>query len=201
MCGYEKSRIAQNVASIDYNLLLHNPKLCEEWNYEKNDKRPESCYPYSDIKVWWKCSKCNYEWQSSISNRNLLNRGCPQCNNSNGERIIYEYLETNNIKFMLQYKFDDCKSKKSLPFDFAIFDNNNLKCLIEYQGQQHYEPIKYFGGVKKFEETKKRDQIKLNYCLQNNIPFLCIPYTEFNNIEAILNNFLLLNNQIKAVAI
>ena len=51
----------------------------------------------------------------------------------------------NNIKYTPEYTFDDCRNVFPLLFDFAVFDNrNDLFCLIEFQGRQHYEMIKYF---------------------------------------------------------
>lgn len=58
--------------------------------------------------------------------------------------------------------------------------------VIEYQGEQHYKPIEYFGGKKEFEERKRNDKIKRNYCRTNKIPYLEIKYTEFDRIEEIL---------------
>lgn len=55
-----------------------NPKLIEEWNYEKNgDKKPEHYTANSHKKVWWIC-KNGHEWQSTIASRSL-GRGCPYC--------------------------------------------------------------------------------------------------------------------------
>ena len=61
---------------------------------------------------------------------------------------------------------------------------------IEYDGQQHYKPIEKFGVEKAFEKTKFRDVIKNNYCKDNNINLLRIPYWDYNNIEKILNDYL-----------
>ena len=54
-------------------------KTMEEWNYEKNERlKPNSFTRFSNKKVWWKCMKCGYEWQSTINNRSKGN-GCPRC--------------------------------------------------------------------------------------------------------------------------
>ena len=81
-----------------------------------------------------------------------------------------------NIKFLPQYSFDDCKHIYVLHFDFAIFKDDKIIGLIEYDGRQHFEPIEFFGGEKGFEQTKKRDEIKNAYCKINNIPLLRLPY-------------------------
>lgn len=43
-----------------------------------------------------------------------------------------------------------------------------LKIGIEYQGLQHYEPVKYFGGKEAFEKNLERDEKKRNLCEINN---------------------------------
>ena len=62
--------------------------------------------------------------------------------------------------------------------------------MIEYDGEQHFRPIEYFGGQKKFELQQKHDTIKNEYCKNNGIPLLRIPYFKYDNIEEELNNFL-----------
>ena len=64
----------------------------------------------------------------------------------------------------------------------------NLKYIIEYQGQQHYEPIERFGGIERFNLQQKYDNMKKEYCKKNNIQLLVIPYWE-NNIEKIIKEF------------
>lgn len=59
-------------------LLTLYPKLCLEWNYEKNiDIHPSFLRPRSDRKVWWKCQQ-GHEWEASVSNR-VSGTGCPFC--------------------------------------------------------------------------------------------------------------------------
>ncbi len=62
----------------DGSILSLNPKLANEWNYERNgDLKPEYFAPNSGKKVWWKCSQ-GHEWQAVIQNRNK-GIGCPYC--------------------------------------------------------------------------------------------------------------------------
>jgi hypothetical protein len=49
---------------------------------------------------------------------------------------------------------------------------------IEYNGAQHYKPVKYWGGEKTLKEIKKRDNIKKQYCINNNIKLMVIRYNE-----------------------
>lgn len=108
-------------------------------------------------------------------NNHKNGNGCPFCNESNGETKVRVFLEENNIKYVTQHKFKDCKNKSYLPFDFYLPD---LNICIEYNGLQHYKPIEYFGGVKGFKERQINDKIKKGYCQENNTPLIIIKYNE-----------------------
>lgn len=112
---------------------------------------------------------------------------------SKGEIEIELFLLQNGITYKRQYCFEDCKYKKELPFDFAIFNTNQeLQCLIEYDGEQHYKYIPYFHKTEKnFKEQQLRDAIKTQYCQINNINLIRISYTNYDNINQILTNYLL----------
>lgn len=58
---------------------------------------------------------------------------------------------------------------------------------FEYQGKQHYEPVKYFGGEKAFKDLQLRDQSKRKLCIENNITLIEISYKEEFTEEIIRN--------------
>ena len=101
--------------------------------------------------------------------------GCFSCRESSGEKIIKEILEKNKIKYIQQKRFGDCIYKYKLAFDFYLPEQN---ICIEYNGIQHYEPIKYFGGIEEFDKRIERDKIKIEYCQKNNIRLIVIKYNE-----------------------
>lgn len=105
---------------------------------------------------------------------------CPYCYRSKGEEVISDYLKSNNIKFKEQYKIQECKNKRPLPFDFAIFEDDKLKCLIEYDGSQHYQ-AKFGVGKDEYLKIKYNDTIKNNYCKENNIILIRIKYVRSEN--------------------
>lgn len=107
------------------------------------------------------------------------------CKESTGEKIIREFLESNKINFEQEKRFDDCRDKKPLPFDFYLPDDH---LIIEFDGQHHYENMNY-GNL---ETTMAHDKTKNDYCKSHNIDLLRIPYWEGNNIEAILKDKLCL---------
>lgn len=144
-------------------------------------------------KIEMKHNLCGNIFEMS-PNHFLNGTRCPICNKSKGELLIDKYLEKNNYYFSRQYRFSDCKNKRMLPFDFAIFEDKEqikLKCLIEYDGEQHFKPVR-FGNVpiQKAEQNlikvKENDNIKNKYCKKNNIKLIRISYLEKENIDNIL---------------
>ena len=76
ICSGQKVLTGQNDLASQY------PNVANEWNYEKNgDITPKNITWGSNKKFWWKCSKCNYEWQARVSDRTRGNNGCPACTN------------------------------------------------------------------------------------------------------------------------
>ena len=130
-----------------------------------------------------KCKICNFEWSPLPDNLLSKNSGCPHCKNYKGEKEIEIILEKYNINNVNQYRFNDCKFYRQLPFDFYLPQYN---CCIEFDGGQHYEIIEWFGGLEGFIDRKIKDTIKNIYCQQNNIKLIRIPYWDFDNIEQIL---------------
>ena len=174
-CGNEKISIKNKKYHEQYikDLKIKNPYVISIDTYI-------DCY----TPILHKCLIHNIEWMVKPSNV-LQGCGCPQCNESKGERLTRQWLETHDIKYISQYRFDDCKDINTLPFDFYLPEYN---CCIEYDGEQHYRPVDIFGGEDGFKIRVKHDNIKNEYCKNNNIKLIRIPY--FKNIEEELNNFL-----------
>lgn len=101
--------------------------------------------------------------------------GCPTCKSSKGEREISILLDGLGIKYDFQKKFEGCEYKSDLLFDFYI---EELNLCLEYNGIQHYKPIDYFGGVDGFDLSKKRDEIKKEYCKSHKINLGIITYRD-----------------------
>lgn len=129
-------------------------------------------YAGDGMPILHRCKKDGHEWHARPCNI-LQGQGCPKCNTSKGEKIIANWLITNNISYEPQKTFDGCRNKLPLPFDFYLTDYN---IAIEYNGKQHYEPIDYFGGQKAFDNVIMRDKIKEDYCRKNNIRLIKIAY-------------------------
>lgn len=142
----------------------------------------------------FECTKCGvHSFHLTPTNASDIKSvcTCPACADVRyrGPRVIKDCLDKYNISYQMEYHFSDCIYKNYLPFDFAIFNpDNSIKCLIEYDGEQHFNFIPFFHGDEEgFKLQQARDKIKTEYCNKNNIPLIRIPYTEFENIEQILH--------------
>ena len=122
---------------------------------------------------------------------------CVKCSDkiSKGEKEIGLCLDNMKIKYETETTLDGCSDVNKLRFDFSICDELGIKYLIEFDGHQHFKPVR-FGGIsiegaeESYKNTIRRDSIKTQYCKDNNIPLLRIPYWEFDNIETILHSWL-----------
>jgi superfamily II DNA or RNA helicase len=62
--------------------LSEMPELVKEFNVARNDPlTPETLSSASKESVWWKCSVCEHEWQTSVLHRFYSHTGCPACVN------------------------------------------------------------------------------------------------------------------------
>lgn len=153
----------------------------------------EDYYRWDSKNLMVTCLDCGKPFLTSYYA--YINRGgqiCPNCSKTKsfGEYLVLSYLDDNKINYQREYRFNDCKDKVALPFDFYLPDYN---AVIEYQGRQHYSDIEYFGGTEAFEKRKRHDKIKKQYCKDNKIKFIEIPYWENDNIDKLLSDALDIN--------
>ena len=124
---------------------------------------------------------------SSLTTNHTLSCGCL---NSYYNLFIHFFLEKLCIKHIQEYPV--VINRVRYRFDFYLPDYN---LFIEYDGQQHYQPMRYHGdnlekNYSDFLRIKERDNIKNKYCFDNNIDLLRIPFYESKNIEEIISNHL-----------
>jgi hypothetical protein len=104
---------------------IAHPDICDEWDYEKNDSRPEDYSRGSKIKVWWTCSQYStHKWQATILSRLSVLTGCPYCY---GKRSETYNLLTDNPELALEWHFE---KNISNPEDYALHSHANVwwKC-------------------------------------------------------------------------
>ncbi len=94
-------------------------------------------------------------------------------------------MTENNIEFVREKTFNECKSKKNrkLRFDFWLPDYNTC---IEFDGPQHYNATSYYG-LESFKTIQINDKIKNEYCIKNNIQLIRIKYEQHKQEEKIIN--------------
>lgn len=190
----------------------YNREVCSELQLENLEgqrfgmltviSRANNIYhPNGSYSVAWNClCDCGAEVVVQAGNLKSGHTTSCGCIQSKGEAKIKKYLLDNNINYKPQYKFEDCVYIGVLRYDFAIFDDrDNLLFLCEYDGQQHFEPVRfgnfsYEEAVKKYDNLVIRDNIKNKYCDNHNIDLLRIPYYDYDNIESILSNHIKMYN-------
>jgi very-short-patch-repair endonuclease len=130
-------------------------------------------------KIGFICSNCGEVFDSTFDNIKYgHNTLCTKCHKqmSNLEYKVKTYLEEHNIKFVTQKRFEQCKYKRALPFDFYLIDYN---CVIEVQGEQHYYNHPWF--TQNLKERQFYDNNKKDFCIKHNIKYLALPFWLINN--------------------
>lgn len=112
---------------------------------------------------------------------------CPYCKMPKGETTISHYLDSHKIKYEIQKNYSECGSPHAwYPFDFYV---PSINTLIEFDGEQHFKSIEYFGGSSKLKDQQRRDKIKNEFAIKHNIHLIRIPYTcRYNGIDPVLNS-------------
>lgn len=150
--------------------------------------------PSKDGRAQWVCKcKCGNE---IITTGKLLRSGsklsCGCMKKSKGELRVEQLLEENHIPYAEQYtqyieqNFYKVIEKHPYYFDFAILnDKKELLYLIEFDGEQHFiynKNSNFWDNEEKFKLTQLRDNLKNQWCKNNNIPLIRIPYWHLSNL-------------------
>ena len=176
-CGCQKKEILKQ-AGINRKIDLTNKVFGYLTVLEDSGQRTNSG------EVIWKC-QCECGNICYVSSNNLTRKkegtiSCG-CKKSRGEKKIIDILLENQILFISQKKFDTCifpKTNRHLIFDFYLPEYNTV---IEYGGEQHFHELK--NDIFSFREIQERDNFKNQWCNQNNIQIIRIPYTDFDKID------------------
>lgn len=146
--------------------------------------------PYGEV-LWdciCDCGNKKITTTSALTHHSTVSCGCL---NSFHENLIARLLTEKDIIFVSQWSNDECRypeTKRLLYFDFYLPKYN---ACIEYDGEQHFKPVAFFGGEEGFEERKKRDLFKNSWCERKGIPLLRLSYQDnFQDIESKLNKYL-----------
>lgn len=130
----------------------------EFYNYDK------CLYKDTETKVCIVCPEHGEFWQTPHGH--LSGQGCPKCHEEKNvnEIKLFNFINDNiEHKVISQYKSNWLDGQS---IDIFIPDIN---VGVEYQGIQHFKPIRYFGGSKKYEYTISKDKEKFEKCKNNGI--------------------------------
>lgn len=101
-------------------------------------------------------------------------------NTSSYEKVVVKILTNEKISFQREKQYKDLRNGL-YKFDFYIPSRN---CLIEVQGEQHFQFIKsFFKKREDFLKAQERDRIKISYAAANNILLYILPYWEIGNLK------------------
>ncbi len=149
----------------DYDLNVHFPLHLIHRSREFGE---HSCrIAWNNFKKGYRCSHCSR-----------------RKNSSSASLRIESYFIENEIKYITEYKRDDLVYKDNLRFDFYLPDYD---IYIEYDGKQHFEKNST-STIFKYEDSNKRDIVKNEYSVNNNLVLYRIPYIhdEISDIKRIL---------------
>lgn len=146
----------------------------------------------------WLC-QCDCGTKRAVLANSLLHGTSMSCgcwNQSKLEMFTAQYFNSigmiAGVDYVAQQSFDDLTGlgMGRLRFDFVLYEDHELLCFVECQGEQHTRPIEYFGGVEKYETQLAHDRMKQKYAETLGIPLIEIPYTAttFNKVVSHLQN-------------
>ena len=151
------------------------------------------------------CDQCKYVCSANsdlkMHKKRVHERPQESKRMSLGEYNIFTTLTNLNIEFKREFTFQDLLSNKgkALRFDFAIQNpKNNNVLLIEFDGAQHFQKVKWSNidteqQIKdRFEYIKICDKQKDKYAKDNKHSLLRIKYDD-KDVDVIILQFLLSN--------
>ena len=134
--------------------------------------------------VVWHC-KCTCGKEIDVRSNNLISGNTFSCGclkQSHGEYLIEQLLQKNNMQYEKEKTFSSCifnDTKQLARFDFYV----NNQYIIEFDGEQHFNYTQTGWNTKEqFIKTKEHDNYKNQWCKENNIPIIRIPYLHEKDI-------------------
>jgi hypothetical protein len=139
------------------------------WSYIKNSDHPRFISKNSDEKRYFDCVECGNEYYAVLSG---ISRGnwC-KCVKNKTEALFRGWLIEKYEDVVYQPTFSWCKNSSTdrhLPFDFQI-----KNCIIEIDGGQHFEDVKYWKSTS-FGQ-RQRDIYKSFQALRNGFSIIRVP--------------------------
>lgn len=159
-CGIKRLCYDDNCKfCFDKSFASHD--LAEYWSV-KNILHPRSVFKNTHDKYWFDCPDCDISFAAALNHVNVMKSWCPNCVNKTEKKLLCWLLDQYEVK--AQVRFDWCKSRTTgirLPFDFCI---EQLKILIELDGEQHFRQVSNWISP---EEQQKQDLYKMDCANEN----------------------------------
>lgn len=164
-----------------------HPHLTSEWDFEKNTYLPDTISAGHDRKVWWKCQKCEHEWEAYVYNRTHKTRpqGCPTCakgaTSSRGERQVAEFLTQHGLTENDIITHKRIQNADNRRFEIDVFIPS-LNTGIEFNGVYYHSEL--------FVE-KDYHYHKMNACQEHGIRLIQIWEDDWNLSRGTVEHMLL----------
>ena len=108
---------------------------------------------------------------------------------SKGENKITDLLSGAKIYFEREKTFFDLRGGK-FRYDFYLPKVHGGDCIIEFNGEQHYEFVgKFYKDQVEWKKAQGRDMRKISYCLAHKIKLYIVPYWEIEQIKSVNDLF------------
>lgn len=111
---------------------------------------------------------------------------------SKGEDKIVRLLNSACVRYEREVTMPRLTGKKGVPlrYDFGIYQNGKIVCLIEFDGEQHYHYNSHFNKSKsEFQYRRGCDRKKNEWALNNKIPLYRIPYWDLETLTSFTSLF------------
>lgn len=153
---------------------LTTPEFIEKARKIHGDKYDYSKVKYidSNTKVTIICP-IHGEFEQRPANH-ISGQGCPKCE-LKSQTKLYNRLKSDFPDLNILFEIND-KSLSWLDGQRLDIYIPELNVAIEYDGQQHYTPIDFFGGVLEFQKIVQLDKLKDKKCLDNGCILFRIKY-------------------------
>lgn len=173
-CGRYYSKIAQ-LMTVEEFISKSEKVHGNNYNYSK------TIYKGNKKKIEIICRTHGSFFQTP--NEHLVGKGCSKCVRKN-ETELGENLKIFFIGWEIkrQKKFYSKEHKRYRSFDYFL-KNKTQKIIIEYDGQQHFEPVQFNGisldkSKNLFKKQKETDSLDKLFCKRKNIDLYRISYKD-----------------------
>lgn len=131
-CARRQRGISKMRAHANKNSFIDNyPEIAKEWHPTKNQNYDiNNISSFSNVSVYWICSKCEREWKTSVNHRTKEGTGCPDCSKNRAAMKKIEFHSKLN-NFAEQYpeiakEWHPYKNGKLMPMDVSASSNKRI---------------------------------------------------------------------------